>query len=249
MKLLAAFRFTTAITAIGLLASAATAANVDVASLLTNTGFEAGNISNWSLTLPNADYVSTLSPAVNPSIDPADGANNPATLVAPAGSFFTGLKRVGDVGSDLKYKLAHNAVAVSVPTGTVFQVHVWANRGRLEPFDTPASTADVLVRVCGWTSGTTVPTVNSSDNWSRTVNWNPAAQSFDFTSVADGSWGFRTFSFDPAALSINAATIKYLSVTIAGRTNNHDQYIALDIGQSAVSVQPSSWTGIKGLFR
>jgi len=241
------------ITAIGIafmgLAGGAGAANLDVTTLLPNSGFESGNLTGWSLTQPNTDYVVSLSPNVNPSIDPADVANNPALLVAPSGSFFTGLKRVGDVAPDLKYKLAHGAVAVTVSTGTVFTVKVWANRGRLEPFDTPASTGDVLVRVFGWTGGTTIPTVNSSDNWSRTVNWNPAAQTFDFTGIPDGTWGFRVFTFDPAAAGVNASTLKYLTLTLAGRNNNHDQYIALDLGEAAVAVQSTQWTTIKNFYR
>jgi hypothetical protein len=222
---------------------------VDVATLFPNIGFENGNLTGWTLTLVNTDYVSTLTPPVNPSIDPADAGNNPTTLTAPVGVYFTGLMRVGDVGADLKYKLAHDAIAINVPTGTVFTVTVRANRGRLEPFDTPVSTADVLVRIFGWTAGATPTVTAATDNWSRSISWNPAAQSFDFTGVTDGSWGQRTLTFDPAAAGVNAANIKFLSISLAGRTNNHDQYIALDIGDAPTPSRPTTWGRVKALYR
>src|SRR5436190_22087250 len=148
----------------------------DIYSIFANAGFENGNLSSWSVTQPNTvNYVSSLSPPVNPTIDAADPGNNPATLTAPAGSFFTGLTEPGTPANDPGYKLAHDAVAIAVPTGTTFQINLWANRGRLEPFDAPSlSPPTVTVRVFGWTGGTTVPTVTpSTDNWSRTINWNP----------------------------------------------------------------------------
>ena len=240
-----------AIAAVLGLALGTPAGAADVAGLLSNSGFETGNLSGWSLTQPNADYVSSLSPPVNPRIDPADPPNDPTTLIAPGGLYFVGLKRPGDVGADLKFKLAHNAVAINVATGTVFDVAVFANRGRLEPFDTPVSTADVLVRVFGWTAGTT-PTVNSSDNWSRSISWNAAsstAQSFDFTAVPDGTWSQRTFTFDPAAAGVDAATIKYISLSIAGRKNNHDQYVAVDVVERPLGTDAAAWGAVKALYR
>ena len=224
---------------------------VDVSTLFSNIGFENGNLSGWTLTRPNSSFVSSLTPPVNPTINPADPANDPTTLTAPAGAFFTGLKNPGD-GVDLKYKLAHNAIPISASPDAVFQVAVFANRGRLEPFDSPGSTADVLVRIFGWTTNSSTPTVNAStDDWSRTVNWNPAAQSFDFTGVADGTWAQQIFTFDPAASGINPADLKYLSISISGRNNNHDQYIATDIGQVPVIPEPMSFSlfglGLAGL--
>jgi PEP-CTERM motif-containing protein len=209
----------------------AVAAPIDISTVFNNSGFENGNISSWTVTRPNGHYVANLSPSVNPSINPADLANDPAMLVAPAGSCFTGLTSPGKMGPDLNYKLAHNAIALSVPTGTTFQISLFANRGRLEPFDTPFSTADVFVKVFGWTTGTTIPTVTAgTDNWSRSIGWNPASVAFDFTGVADGVWGNRTITFDPAAMGINAANLKYLAVFIVGQTHNHDQYVAMDVG-------------------
>jgi len=223
------------------------AAALDVATLFSNIGFEAGNLSGWTLTQPNTDYVVSLSPTVNPSIDPADLANNPATLNAAAGTYFTGLKRVGDTGADLKYKLAHTATAINVPTGTVFTVTVFGNRGRLEPFDTPASTGDALVRIFGWIAGTQPTVTPSTDNWSRTISWNPATQTHTFG--ADGTWVSQTFTFDPAAAGRDAATLKWLSISIAARNNNHDQYVAIDLGDGAVGTQPTSWSAVRGLYR
>ena len=214
----------------------------------TNAGVTYTAPGGWTLTAPNADYLlvpNGTNPILDPSIDPADPANNPALVSAPLGFHFTGVKQIGDTATDLKVKLAHAATPIAVPGGTTIQVTVFANRGRLEPFDTPASTADVLVRIFGWTAGS-LPTVTAAtDNWSRTISWNPASQSFDFTGIADGTWGSRTFSFTTPA----ATTLAYLSISLAGRNNNHDQYVALDLCEAATPAAPSTWGQVKGRYR
>jgi hypothetical protein len=88
-----------------------------------------------------------------------------------------------------------------------------------------------------------------NDNWSRTINWSSASQSFDFTGIPDGTWGQRTFIFNPGADGIDAATLRYLAISVAGRTNNHDQYIATDLGDGTVPVEPSTWGSIKNNYR
>ena len=239
-----------ALLAISMLLSPMTASAqgiLDACGLFPNIGFENGNLTSWTLTAPNGDYILTptgANPVIDPSIDPADLANNPAVLTAPAGFHFTGVKQIGDTAIDLKYKLSHNALAQAVPGGTTIQVRVWANKGRLEPNDTPASTGDLLVKVFGWGAGAS-PTVNSSDNWSRTITWNPASQSYDFTGQADGTWGSRVFSFVTPA----ATPLSYLSISIAGRNNNHDQYIAVDLCDGPVPAQTGTWGALKGIYR
>ncbi len=208
---------------------------IDVGSVFGNLGLEDGDFGGWKLTHPNSSYVSSLS--LNPSIDPADPANDPSILAPPDGSFFTGLANVGD--NDIKYKLVHDAAAVSVPSGTTFEVGVFANRGRLEPYDLPVADSKVQVRVFGWTSSGGAPAVNSSDDWSRTVNWNPSVQVFDFAGTPDGTWGFRTLTFDPAASGIDAADLRYLSIAVAGMNSHHDSYVATDFGCGAVP-EPAS---------
>ncbi len=215
--------------------SSAQAMNVDVFTVFSNAGLETGNLDNWSITKPNANYVSGLS--VSPNINPADPLNDLTPLAAPAGSFFTGVTRPGDSGPDLAYKIAHDATAVSFAAGTTFSVGIFGNRGRLEPFDTPGSTAELRVRIFGWGAGST-PTVNSSDDWSRNISWKPGNQSFDFSGIADGDWGFQIFTFDPAALGIDAADLEFLSLSITGNTKNHDQYVASDLGTVP---EPTTW--------
>jgi hypothetical protein len=227
----------------------ASADAVDVCAVFSNIGFENGDLTNWTLTRPNTNFVASLSPAVNPTIDPADAANSPVVLVAAVGSYFTGLKRPGDEGLDLSYKLAHDAIAIDVPSGTTFQVVVWANRGRLEPFDTPGSTADVLVRMHGWTAGATPIVTAATDNWSRSIHWSPASQSFDFTGVADGDWAARTFVFDPAADGRDAANVKRITITLAGRTHNHDQYVAIDLCDGVTQAESATWGRVKAIWR
>ena len=217
----------------------ASADPIDISTLFTNFGFESGNLSGWSVTRPNTtNYVASLSPQVNPIIDPADPGNIGSILTAPVGDYFTGILRPGDLGSDLAFKLAHNAVAISALTGDTFQVTLYANRGRLEPFDTPSSTADVGVRIFGWTAGAAPTVTPSTDNWSRTIGWNPGAQNFNFTLLADGTWGAQTFTFNPAAMGIDAANLRYLSFAVTGSTHNHDQYVAIDTGSRQVTSVP-----------
>jgi hypothetical protein len=226
-------------------ASAQTTLNL--CSVLTNISFESGTLAGWTLTAPNGDYILTptgVNPVIDPTIDPADPANNPAVLTAPAGIHFTGVKQIGDTAINLKYKLSHDATAISVAPGTSVQVTVWANRGRLEPFDTPVTTGDLLVRIFGWT-GSTSPTVSTSDNWTPGPNWNPAAQTFNFTGVPDGTWASQTFTF----VVPTTMTLTRLSMSIAGRNNNHDQYIAVDLCDGPTATEAKTWGSIKHHYR
>lgn len=227
---------------------AASAQVLDACNIFSNVSFEDGNLVGWTLTAPNSDYILTptgANPVIDPSIDPADVPNNPALLTAPAGFHFTGVKQIGDTATDLKYKLSHAAKAIAVAGGTTIQVRVWANRGRLEPFDTPASTGDLLVRIFGWTAGAAPTVTPATDNWSRTISWNPAAQSFNFVPVADGTWGSQVFSFTVPA----GTTLAYLSISITGRNNNHDQYIAADLCDGPVPTETGTWGQLKSHYR
>jgi len=208
------------------------AVSFDAGTLFGNYGFETGNLNGWAVTQPNStNYVSALVPPVNPAIDPADPANNPQVLLAPVGSYFTGLANPGDLNRN--YKLEHVPVAVSLPSGSALQTTVFASRGRLEPFDSPPAppgSSVVTVKIFGWTTNGSAPTVTpSTDDWSRSVNWNPSAKSFDFTLQADGTWGSQTFIFDPAASGIDASNLKYLAMSIVGKNVNHDNYVATDL--------------------
>jgi hypothetical protein len=222
------------------------AQSIDVCGLFSNPGFESGNLSGWTLTQPNTSYVPSLSPPVNPSINPADPADNPATLSAPAGSYFTGLMDPDDNGIDLKYKLAHTVISDTDgwPAGTSFSVKVWANRGRLEPFDTPVSTGVVTVRIFGWNAGSAPTVTPSTDNWSRTITWNPAVQNFTAW-AADGSWASQTFTFTPPDPTI----LRYLSIAVTGQNNNHDQYVAIDLCDAPTGIRQSTWGSLKVIWR
>ena len=127
---------------------------------------------------------------------------------------------------DEKGKLVHDALAQSFASGTVFQVTVWANRGRLGTngntnSQLPASPPDLLVSFYGFGAGA-APTLNSSDNWSRSVTFNPGATTFTNWGTV-GQWTSQTFTW-----TTNVA-LSYVSLGIAGRNNNHDQYVAWDL--------------------
>jgi len=209
----------------------AAAVTIDLSgAVLPNVGYESGNTSSWTATQPNSSFVIPV--PVNPAISPlnpccTNGSTLP-NLTAPVGLFFAGVATDPD-DVDEKGKLVHDALAVSYAAGTDFTITVWANRGRLGTNGNTTSTfttglPTLTVKLNGWNAGT-VPTVNSADNFSRAPSaYNPAVQSFTNWGTP-GQWTSQTFTF---AATANA--LAYISVSIAGSNNNHDQYVAWDVG-------------------
>ena len=206
----------------------AAAVTVDLAIVLANSGYEAGNTSSWTATLPNATFITPV--PVNPAISPLDPCcSNGSTLpnlTAPVGLFFAGVATDPD-DVDEKGKLVHAALSQSFAADTIFQVTVWANRGRLgtngntnSVFGTGVPT--LAVKMDGWGAGA-LPTVNSADNWSRTRSYNPAVQQFTNWGTP-GQWTSQTFTWTPGI------ALSYISMAITGSNNNHDQYVAWDVG-------------------
>lgn len=212
------------------------AVTINLAIALGNSGYETGTTSSWTATQPNTQFIIPV--PVDPSIAPLDPCcTNGSTLpilLAPAGSHFVGVATDPDT-VDEKGKLVHDALSQSFAADTIFQVTVWANRGRIaggsgntnSTFGT-ATPPDMLVSLYGWGSGTT-PTVNSSDNWSRTRTYNPAAQSFTNWGTP-GQWTSQTFTWTPGV------ALSYISLAIAGRNNNHDQYVAWDVPEPSTGL-------------
>jgi hypothetical protein len=143
-------------------------------------------------------------------------------LQAPAGKHFIGILNPND--QDISGKLVHTAVAGSFPAGTVFQVTVWANRGRLAGAKTTlfdSSPSELLVQFSGWGAGN-LPTVNpNTDNWSRQpivkkgqafTNW-----------AANGQWASQTFQF------VTDKALSYVSLSIAGMNHKNASYVAFDV--------------------
>jgi hypothetical protein len=190
-----------------------------VASLLSNGGFEDNPAhSQWIATKPNKIY-NTKAPVVNPVIAPKGKTDS---LQAPAGSNFVGILNPKD--QDMSGKLVHTAVAGSSPKGTVFEVTVFANRGRLAGaktalFDT--SPSEVLVQFFGWGAGS-LPTINpNTDNWSRRPG---VVQRQVFTNwAANGEWASQTFQF------VTDRNLSYISLSIAGMNHKNASYVAFDV--------------------
>jgi hypothetical protein len=68
--------------------------------------------------------------------------------------------------------------------------------------------------------------IANTDNWTRSPTNSFTANFTNWGSP--GAWTSQTFSF---TMPTNRA---YLSVTIAGLNNNHDQYVAWDVGTNQV---------------
>ena len=128
----------------------ASAVTVDLALVLGNSGYELGNTSQWTATQTNTSFVTSV--PVNPAIAPLDPCCSNGTLLplllAPVGNNFVGVATDPD-DVDEKGKLVHAALAQSFAADTIFQVTVWANRGRLNTNGNtnsgmPASPPDLL---------------------------------------------------------------------------------------------------------
>ncbi|MDG2049425.1 MAG: PEP-CTERM sorting domain-containing protein [Myxococcota bacterium] len=129
---------------------------------------------------------------------------------------------------DLQGKLVSDAVSISVASGTEFEIGIYGNRGRLDTngntngdFPNTNSAPKLRIQFWGFGAGAT-PTVNSSDNWSRS-HAVKITETFDFTGVDPGEWALQTFLFEATA------DIEYFAVAIVGQNLNHDQYVAADV--------------------
>jgi hypothetical protein len=183
-----------------------------------NGGFEDNLVhSQWIATTPNKTY-KLNAPVVNPVVLPK-GKSNP--LQAPTGKNFVGIVNPKD--QDISGKLVHIAVAKSLPQGTVLEVTVWANRGRLAGaktalFDT--SPSEVLVQFFGWGAGS-LPTINPNTDWSRQPG---VVQKQAFANwAANGEWASQTFQF------VADRDLSYISLSIAGMNHKNASYVAFDV--------------------
>lgn len=203
----------------------------DSAPILGNDGFEADLVhSQWIATTPNRTY-SRGAPVVNPVIVPKGGA---APLKAPVGNNFVGILNPSD--RDTSGKLVHTAVAGPFPEVTVFQVTVFANRGRLAGASMPLfdrAPSEVLLQFFGWGAGNS-PTINrNTDDWSRQpsvrirqvfTNW-----------VANGQWASQTFHF------VTDKDLGYISLSIVGMNHKNASYVAFDVEAAALEISIPSY--------
>ena len=139
------------------LSAAQQACPVDLAQVLGNSGYESG-LAQWTATKPSKTY-QLNAPAVNPTIVPK---GTTTALKAPAGNNFIGILNPGD--SDISGKPVHQAVAGSFEQGSLFQMTVFANRGRLAGASPPvfdSAPSEVLVTFFGWGAGAPASNCNS----------------------------------------------------------------------------------------
>jgi hypothetical protein len=198
-----------------LLGAAAPVHAVDLAALLGNSGFEDDlDHSQWTATMPNADFLLDA-PQVNPEIIPK-GELDP--LEAPIGSNLVGVLNPAD--EDIEGKLVHDPVAGSWAAGTLFEITVWANRGRLEGAGSTGDlTSEVLVQLYGWGAGA-APTIDPlTDNWSRTPSVKIVRK---FTAWGlGGDWAAQLVQFTTKALA-------YVSFGMTGKNHKNASYVAFD---------------------
>jgi hypothetical protein len=193
--------------------------SVDLSTVLSNSSFEQDfTHAQWTATTANKTY-KLNAPVVNPVIVSKGGVS---PLQAPIGKNFIGVLNPND--QDISGKLVHTAAAGSFPAGTVFQVTVWANRGRLAGAKTAlfeSSPSDLLLQFSGWGTGK-LPTVNSNtDNWSRQPS---VKNSQAFTNwAANGQWAAQTFQF------VTEKELQYISLSLAGLNHQNAAYVAFDI--------------------
>jgi hypothetical protein len=213
-------------------AAVAQAAVIDLASILGNPSYEDDLVhSQWSVTRPNASYSATV--PVNPAFTPLnpafnDGTTQPAPS-APVGTNYIAVLNP-TLNDDIKGKLAHNALASAYTAADTFQVNVWANRGRLGSNGNtnstfaglnPGALPEVRVQLLVWGLGS-LPTVDINDDWSRNPSFSQQLIFSDWAGPTD--WAAQIFSFSPGV------SVSYLALAVSGLNNNHDQYVAWDIG-------------------
>jgi hypothetical protein len=254
----------------------AQATQYDLTGLFANASFESG-LGCWSYTgaginvtyLTNAEWNaqtwSTSSPfytdaqlaiyypgkpwGLDPNITHIDQTGVPddptTTITAAAGMHFIGSRQDGYDGHyrrdasepvqpdggyyDTNFQLTSDPINGSFQSGDTFILTVWGVRGRLRQdwatpnASTPGSASKLTARLTGGTFQTA---------------------SFDFTNwAADGRWAMQVFTWQ-----LQASTSS-ISIVITGQNQNHDRFVAVDLGLPPVSVQPSTWGLIKELFR
>ena len=200
---------------------------VDLATLLGNSGFEADPdpdeppdgwriILQWKATMPNSDFL-LEAPQVNPEIIPKDEVEE---LEARIGLNFVGILNPDD--ENVEGKLVHDAVPVNLPVGTVFEITIWGNRGRLSGASNAGSlTSEILVQLYGWGAGL-LPTINQvNDNWSRTPSVK-LIQKFTNWAPTGGNWRSQKFRF------VTTKALKYVTLGITGKNHKQSSYVAFD---------------------
>jgi hypothetical protein len=219
----------------------AEAAVINLNLVLSNSGYESG-LTNWTATFPGSTYQPLgANFGVNPTIQPLNPLFSNGTLLAaltaPVGSNFIGVLNPTDEG-DLKGKLAHSVVSAmsvlgtpSFAVGDTFEVTVWANRGRLATNGNttsifPSTTGDpeLNVQLRRWPTTQVATPVLTANPESWTGSDTVLNQFFDFSLLAPGQWGSQKFTF------VLTAASSFITLSIAGQNNNHDQYVAWDLG-------------------
>jgi hypothetical protein len=197
----------------------AATAQVNLSAVLLNGDFEDDLVhSHWTATVKSANY-RTDAPEVNPVIFPKGSS---LQLDAPSGDNFIGIENPD--GENINGRLVHHAVSGNFAQGTVFQVTVFANRGRLATASSAAFSgppSEINVQLFGWGAGQ-VPVVNpSNDNWSRKPS---VTLSRAFTAWApNGQWASQVMQFTtPRALA-------FIALAVNGKNHVDVSYVAFDL--------------------
>ena len=166
------------------------------------------------------------------------------TITAAVGAHFVGSRQDGydghyrrDVSEpaqpdggyfDTSFQLTSIPISGSFQAGDIFTLTVWGMRGRLRQdwgtpnASTPGSASKLTARLTGGTFQTAI---------------------FEFTNwAADGNWAMQVFSWQ---LQSSTSSIR---IVITGQNQNHDRFVAVDLGMATVGTQPATWGTIKGLY-
>lgn len=256
----------------------AQAAQYNLLSLLGNAGFESG-LTGWTYTGVGVNPTSYLTATewsgqtwsgsspfytdallgtyypgrpwgLDPNlthIDQTGVAGDPTvTIVAAAGLHFVGSRQDGYEGHyrrdpgepaqpaggtyDTNFQLTSDPITGSFLSGDTFVLTVWGVRGRLRQ---------------DWATPNASSVGSASKLTARLTGGTFQAAVFDFTAWApDGNWASQTFTWQ---LNSNASSIR---LVLTGQNQNHDRFVAADIGDGPVTdTQSRSWGAIKGLYR
>jgi hypothetical protein len=120
--------------------------------------------------------------------------------------------------------LVHDAVAGSFAQGTVFEVTVFANRGRLGTSSTAVFTSapsEVTLQFFGWGAGQ-VPVVNpSNDTWSRRPSVTLSQAFTDW--AANGEWASQLMQF------VTPKPFAYIALAVTGKNHSDASSAAFDL--------------------
>jgi len=218
------------------------------------TATEWGN-QTWASSSPFPGYTDAFLAATYPGkpwglnpnithIDQTSVSGDPTTVVSAAlGSSFVGSRQDGYEGHclnggsvcgaqtafyDTNFQI-YQAITGTFSVGDTFSLTIWGNRGRLNQDwsqangNTTGNESRITAAVCSQTNLNNpclASTVKAFSNWG-----------------SDGQWTSQTLTWTLGSV----AASQDIRVQLTGINQNHDRYVALDLGAAVVPVPGAVW--------